>query len=119
MGDTKLNFDAAQASCEGIGGNLPFFNTQEELDAFVDSYSGRQEWLGFRRGSDSSFYTVTGDEVAFYNWYGSQPDNYGGYEHCGEIIPWESNKWNDAYCANTNWYSCRLDSEVPIHKQCV
>ena len=91
----------------GLAGGLP---------AVVDSEAVLQELVGAAAGLEAecglryrSGYTdrqeegvwvqhLTGAALAWVDWEQNQPDNYGGDEHCSEVIL-ETGKTNDDKCS--------------------
>ena len=122
MGNTLADWATAKASCNAIGGDLSYFNNDEELAAYYAVKNDRDEWIGIERENGNQWFTVAGKESTVYDWYcqtGCEPNNAGGIENCVESYRQEHEfKWNDRNCADKKAFSCRIEKIVPINADC-
>ena len=94
MGVSTALFSTAQERCQEIGGDLPFFNDEQELDAYNAVRCHRTEWVGIELTNGSTWTNMNGVESTVLNWGSEQPSR-------GEDCVYSS-----------NWFSTNQEKEV-------
>lgn len=96
--DITMPWTEAKAKCEELGGHLVTFSSNEESEAInslVSKGNRSGYWIGYTDiGHEGSWYSVTGEAIAYTNWDTEQPDDYWGIEDCA-LIKAYGKKWND------------------------
>ncbi len=113
----NLNWAAAQAQCqkEGPGADLAWFDSAEELTAFLAAVQatypgGKAGWIGANDIDDEgTFVWADGSPLTYTNWNGNEPNDWGGNEDCGQTLA--NGKWNDMPCTYTMAAFCRMPTE--------
>jgi hypothetical protein len=101
----QLEWKAARAKCESLGGNLVIIDSAEESKFVADLVAAaawQDAWIGITdEAQEGTWTTVTGQPLAFTNWFPGQPNNKGEGEHFAlisnrsagvESIAW---RWSD------------------------
>ena len=116
----------AQKFCESEGGNLPFFNNENELAEWQKRPDPQREWLGIVRNEafESGWAKVTGEQATVFAWARGEPDlnkercattmiDAGGIDYNNPFV------WNDVPCMwVTETFRCRIDSIVNALDKC-
>ncbi|CAG5102745.1 Oidioi.mRNA.OKI2018_I69.chr1.g446.t1.cds [Oikopleura dioica] len=93
----KLSWNKAKKICEKLGGELAYFDTEEEYSLYKESLNilaqenlgkYRFEWLGIERKNDK-FINLDGQQISasftpenFNIWAPEEPNNQRGRENC-------------------------------------
>ncbi len=90
-----MNWEAAKAACEAMGGHLVTITSAEE-DAFITTLypNGDHLWYGGYADENRQWHWVTGEEFVYFNWAYGQPDNYRSNENY--INSYQNQQWNDS-----------------------
>ncbi|MDJ0716620.1 MAG: lectin-like protein [Prochloraceae cyanobacterium] len=71
----------AQAEARSLGGNLVTINDKKEQTFLAGLFAGRDLWIGLNdAGVENNFRWVSGENAAYTNWQGGQPNNGGSGE---------------------------------------
>ncbi|CAG5109572.1 Oidioi.mRNA.OKI2018_I69.chr2.g4092.t1.cds [Oikopleura dioica] len=107
--DGLSTMELAEFKCNQQGGNLVFFDNEEEWNEFMKLPQRGFEYIGVREGSNAKQYsTVTGNRSPFLKWYGYEPNdpahpcvfiNYGLPGHLADFV-----------CYDQLHYSCRFET---------
>lgn len=101
--DTSMDWNAAQAYCEGLGGHLVTINSAEEQQ-FVSNIASKSTkkniWLGATKNANGNFSWVTGEAAQYTNWSSGEPSNYDGSENAVMMYTYSNSlvnlgEWND------------------------
>ena len=118
--DTTFTWADARDECRQLGGVLGVPSSDQENE-FVRQLipTGGTVWL------DCNDIDVEGNwkcregnvEVAYRNWYFSQPDNLDRDEDCGVLSKkWESmHQWHDLSCISTERAICKMAGRPVLH----
>lgn len=102
-------WDEARALCVERGGDLASVTTEDEYQAFLRATLGLQWtswWLGLSdRDHEGTFVWADGEAVTFTRWGDGEPNDAGGREDCGQLVPWNG-RWNDLDCARRLPFVC-------------
>ncbi|XP_011677413.1 echinoidin [Strongylocentrotus purpuratus] len=115
----KVNWQAAQNACQGLGANLVSMHDEAEntfayaliLTDGCDAPTGEDgfAWIGYHQ-PNGPFVWSDGSSNDYTNWAENQPDNYNhGYatEDCGHLRNVPSGSWNDFPCNKQIGYICK------------
>ncbi|XP_030852521.1 uncharacterized protein LOC105437893 [Strongylocentrotus purpuratus] len=105
---TRLDYDQAQALCQGYGANLARVDS-DEIQAFLTSFitpplrDTRCFWIGCNdREVEGQFRWLDGTPVIYDGWAQGQPDNGGGGQDCACLWSSRNNdihgQWDDDGC---------------------
>lgn len=90
---------AAEAKAQAMGGHLIAIRSQEMNDwvnSMFSNFLGEQRslWIGLNDvGSEGTFEWTDGTAFGYSNWFGSEPNNFGGREDSVLMLP--GGVWND------------------------
>ncbi|XP_068699624.1 uncharacterized protein [Montipora foliosa] len=111
VSSTSANWTAAKSACEAMGSSLAMLKTHAEQQA-VWRAVGKKVWIGLHRNpkNSSQWLWNDGSQVTDTNWYAGEPNNFGGYEGCGEMFSSSyQGKWNDLSCSYFQLYLCEAN----------
>ncbi|MEW5847724.1 MAG: Ig-like domain-containing protein [Myxococcota bacterium] len=112
--DTAANWNDAESGCTFRGGHLTVPTLAAENDLVQSLAGGARAWIGLNDvATEGTWVSTTGEAVTFTDWYPGQPDNFGGAEHCAEILLTAFDpqaRWSDRPCSETIAYIC----EYPV-----
>ncbi|XP_073722002.1 ladderlectin-like [Misgurnus anguillicaudatus] len=105
----SVKWVTAEKNCQSVDANLASVHNIVEnnflLSLLVSAKT--RAWIGGHDGEQEGEWLLTdGSQFDFTNWCSSQPDNYGGQEHCLEINTHDNHCWNDIPCSTTMGYIC-------------
>jgi len=105
----------AEADCQKRGGHLASIHSEDQQKAIAyGSFASSNGvwsnwWIGLNDvDSEGSFAWTDGTPLDYSNWFGAEPNNAGGVEHCVHIHGHEAGLWNDIPCENVRPYICLL-----------
>uniref|UniRef100_A0A672YDV6 C-type lectin domain-containing protein n=1 Tax=Sphaeramia orbicularis TaxID=375764 RepID=A0A672YDV6_9TELE len=104
---TPMTWADAELHCVSQRANLVSIHSLEEhkfVEILIQNYdhAQREIWIGLSDiHKEGKWMWSDGCPVDFVLWDNSQPNNWGGNEHCGTKNYGESLKWNDGYCPST------------------
>lgn len=92
----SMNWHAARAEAQRLGGELATIRSQAEQDWIHATFgSGRNLWMGFTdEGTEGQWRWASGESVRYTNWAPGEPNNLGG-EHWAHFRT-PDGRWNDA-----------------------
>lgn len=98
LSNWKSNFKLAKKYSVALGGSMAVTSSASEfawLNPLVREQLEDDEayYIGLERTSPTTFAWVDGTPVTYSNWNSGEPNNVGGIENAGEVMP--SGKWND------------------------
>ncbi|KAK0406532.1 hypothetical protein QR680_018631 [Steinernema hermaphroditum] len=103
--DSPLDFNAAQQSCVGLGGNLASIDSKSDNNGLKVPNGISQFWLGGHDVSESGVWTWTDGSVFGYtNWAAGQPSNMFG-DDC-LLVDGFSHLWSSSQCTQKASYLC-------------
>ncbi|HKS38960.1 MAG TPA: FG-GAP-like repeat-containing protein, partial [Verrucomicrobiae bacterium] len=96
--DTAVNWSAAEAQAQSLGGHLVTINSSPENAFIRDTYSPFGTlWTGFTdQAVEGTFAWISGESVTFTNWNPGEPNNGGGGGNEDFTSFLTSGFWNDA-----------------------
>ncbi|CAG5112097.1 Oidioi.mRNA.OKI2018_I69.chr2.g6352.t1.cds [Oikopleura dioica] len=123
--DTSMAFADAEVVCANLGGYLPFFKTQEELDLYNSLPSPEIQWLGISKTDNlGGVQAADGSTQAITNWAAGEPNGHNpDFAHLPSQDCIMSKKetdplayqWNDVGCVGPiPKFHCRIETEVPV-----
>lgn len=103
--DESLDWYAAKARCEEMGGHLVTITSKEEqtfIDIILTNNNKSNYWAGATdEESEGKWKWITGEEFSYTNWNINEPNNTeyfkGEFENYLHISTSVNNMWNDAY----------------------
>lgn len=103
--DEGLDWFAAKARCEEMGGHLVTITSKEEqtfIDRILTNNNKSNYWAGATdEESEGKWKWITGEEFSYTNWNINEPNNTeyfkGEFENYLHISTSVNNMWNDAY----------------------
>ena len=103
-----LSWSVAKTACQAAGMRLASVHSASENALLVTAAAGNQVWIG---GTDAASegtwkWSPSGMPLSYTNWYYREPNNDWGNEHCLELVPRWSGKWNDLDCTANRKYVC-------------
>ena len=106
--NNALSWSDANAACQAAGLQLASVHSASENALLVTAAAGNQVWIG---GTDAASegtwkWSPSGMPLSYTNWYYREPNNDWGNEHCLELVPRWSGKWNDLDCTANRKYVC-------------
>eukprot|EP00033_Pygsuia_biforma_P002500 GCRY01002770.1.p1 GENE.GCRY01002770.1~~GCRY01002770.1.p1 ORF type:complete len:222 (+),score=18.89 GCRY01002770.1:92-757(+) len=125
--DQMLNWTAALDHCQTMNMFLSPVLSKEEnifLGNYFADYSTGTYWLGLKANENHEYFwshdnstvvfkglgkTGTSPNGMYTNWYGSEPNNAGGHEYCGEMwcsATYPDYFWNDNDCVKKRRFVC-------------
>jgi Ca2+-binding RTX toxin-like protein len=88
------NWGQAQVEAQSFQGNLVTINTPQEQTFLAGLFAGRDLWLGNSdAGVEGTFKWISGENTAYKNWEGGQPDNSANFEDFA--IMYRNGSWYD------------------------
>lgn len=111
--DTQVNWKAAKAVCENMGGHLLIIENEPE-NSFIKKILDANTWLGLTdEETESAWKWINGEPLRFSDWKKGQPDNHKELEHYAHYTPWsEYYNWNDIAYTNEYKFICEYDVEI-------
>ena len=112
----QLNYKDAETECERASGKLASVHSSEENTFIFESLTKEVSWLG---GNDmaveGTWIWTDNTQWSYSNWARSEPNNYGGFEHCLVIGRYDE-KWNDHPCGIVHEAICKRgkESQIPV-----
>lgn len=110
-------FQESQAFCQGNGGQLAELESNAESASLRDALASpvafeTSAWIGLTQGNKKGpWHWSSGGAMTFKAWGAGEPNDSGGVEHCGELIP-GTMKWNDAQCELPHPFVCERRAGV-------
>jgi hypothetical protein len=102
---TLLDWAAARAFCEDLGGGLVIIEDEAE-NAFLSAQAIENPWIGLSDLGTEGTFRWTDDSSPLYTpWAEGEPNDYNAVEDCGQLYP-AARKWNDSDCALLKAYIC-------------
>jgi len=103
--DESLDWFAAKARCEEMGGHLVTITSKEEqtfIDRILTNNNKSNYWAGATdEESEGKWKWITGEEFSYTNWNINEPNNTeyfkGEFENYLHISTSVNNMWNDVY----------------------
>lgn len=103
--DEGIDWYAAKARCEEMGGHLVTITSKEEqtfIDRILTNNNKSNYWAGATdEESEGKWKWITGEEFSYTNWNINEPNNTeyfkGEFENYLHISTSVNNMWNDAY----------------------
>ncbi len=97
-GAPGINWDQAADACDALGMDLVAIGSQEENDRLAGLVqalcNGEPGITGLMLSFDeTSWLWINGEPVVYTNWAPGEPNNAGGQEYVGALMP--SGEWND------------------------
>ncbi|XP_076080298.1 uncharacterized protein LOC143051198 [Mytilus galloprovincialis] len=118
---TQLGWNAAQSSCQAMGGRLAELETIEEINAVkgVASVRNKQRfWIGGQRFGQGRFdfkWASTDQPITVPDWaLPVQPNNQGGNQDCILLSRPNQYRWNDRPCRVTSHYICEKSATTAV-----
>ena len=108
----QKTWSEASAECLGRGMQLASVLSAAENEQLVRVVghlpANTRLWIG---GTDAASegtwkWSPSGMPLSYTNWYYREPNNDWGNEHCLELVPRWSGKWNDLDCTANRKYVC-------------
>uniref|UniRef100_A0A8C5QH77 C-type lectin domain-containing protein n=1 Tax=Leptobrachium leishanense TaxID=445787 RepID=A0A8C5QH77_9ANUR len=98
-------WEEARDDCDIRNSRLLIIDDKKKSSDLKSHYKKSRYWIGLRSDDkDPAVWKwLDGTNLGFKNWKSGEPNNYGGKEHCGEIV---SEGWNDAPCDFATYYIC-------------
>ncbi len=84
----------SEAFAVSQGGHLVAVNDAAEMAFLNSTFGGNALWIGLARTSPTSFAWTNGDALAYTNWQGGEPNNFGGNENYVHTYA-SLGTWND------------------------
>lgn len=118
--ESVISWDAAETSCQGIGGHLASITSAEEGDAVNTLVGASQDvWLGLNDNeSEGTYVWSSGEPFAYDHWASGQPN--GGSENCVLFVhsgwPDSPLDWGDYTCDGLGTmfnYVCEVAGATP------
>ena len=112
----ELSWSGANAACLAKGLQLASVHSASENKLLVAAAAGNTVWIGGTHADleDTWRYSSTGTPLLYKNWHSGEPNNAGGNEHCLQLAPIWSGKWNDAPCTQQRKYVCE-NAPPPVY----
>ncbi|CBY10869.1 unnamed protein product [Oikopleura dioica] len=106
---TAIWIDAKKV-CNLLGGELPFFENQNELDLFESQRAGqnRVDWLLLKGNKSECNFVVENEKPEILNWDKNEPSSKGSCVTANEL----NQKWNTQDCDEKRHVTCRMESEL-------
>lgn len=105
-----VTFDAAKAFCVKQGGLLAEIDDANENVALSAGLAGAA-WFALDDLETEGTWLANGNRQGWFNWGTNQPDNAGGGEDCGSLMP--DGTWNDLPCTSTARTLCETSRYPP------
>jgi hypothetical protein len=111
----RLNWFEAEQYCNRLGGNLASFSSRRSLARVtlgqqLDERNNRF-WIGLNKlNGNLCFGWSDAQPYIFASWDQGQPDNWGNFEECVEIMP--NSNFNDISCYVDRGWMCRIPRGV-------
>ncbi|KAG8234031.1 hypothetical protein J437_LFUL013199 [Ladona fulva] len=99
--DDRATFDEAFITCAKEGGHLMIINSEEE---------SKVAQILFSRHRNAGPWAFIGEplkDTGFANWSSADPNNYGGNENCGSVLP--NGLLGDIRCDDALAFFCEYD----------
>jgi len=100
----------AKRICRLLGGELPYFENQQELDLFENLREGenRVDWLRLKENKRGIKFFVEKKEPEILNWDENEPSGEGRCVTANEL----NEKWNTRDCKEKRHVTCKMESEL-------
>ena len=108
---TAATWTDAQAQAVALGGNLVTINDPTENQFLVNAFGTSEYfWIGYTDAAQEGVWKwVDGQQSAYTNWHGGQPDNSGNEDYAHF---YSSGTWNDL--VNTGWSGTPFSGIVEV-----
>ncbi|CBY42083.1 unnamed protein product [Oikopleura dioica] len=100
----------AKRICRLLGGELPYFENQQELDLFESLRAGenRVDWLRLKENKRGIKFFVEKKEPEILNWDENEPSGEGRCVTANDV----DQKWNTRDCEEKRHVTCKMESEL-------
>lgn len=110
----EMNWKAAKAYCEEVGGHLVTITSAEENQYLTDTFVaplGSGVSIGFTDEEvEGEFVWVTGEAADYTNWEEGEPNNENDENYA---MIQSSGEWNDGHLDEEDWpFICEWDTEI-------
>jgi uncharacterized protein YraI len=104
----------AKIDCESQGGHLVTITSEDENDFIKTLADSNKVWLGLTDElSEGTWKWITGEGLAYTNWYPGEPNDYGTGEDYVEM--YIDGRWNDVgppqFPSTTRYYVCEWEKD--------
>ncbi|CBY10873.1 unnamed protein product [Oikopleura dioica] len=100
----------AKRICRLLGGELPYFENQHELDLFESLRAGenRVDWLRLKENKRGIKFFVEKKEPEIFNWDENEPSGESRCVTANDV----NEKWNTRGCEEKRHVTCKMESEL-------
>lgn len=105
-------WSAAELDCRSRGGHLVSLHSERDVEllllpASLFTLPNSPRWIGANdRLEEGVFVWSDQSPFDFAMWAPSEPNNFGGDEHCAALYPHTVGRWNDVHCDLALPYYC-------------